>query len=257
MNTRFLVSIALSGAVHAGVFVMGSGLYDHYMAGLQDTEVTETLSVSVAPLESSSPETPENASVNTSADQPSEPVKTNVADDTPVSRSADEPTVVEPAPQQEQSPAPVEQRDDSFAEQVTEQEPDEEESSGPTPASPPPTRVASARPTASTSSLNGRKKAEAERTYLSEFLAELSRHKHYPRSARLRRQQGKVVVSMLLNRDGTITNISLEKGSDYPALNRAALDSVRSIDRFKPFPESLGRSEWRLSVPFKYAISAQ
>lgn len=253
MNVRFLISLAVSGAVHAGVFVMGSGLLDHYEPGLQDHRTTGTLTVSVALDRVDTPEadtmphtTPRRHQPMDEKAGPSRPSQQTPSDSqipkTLVKRDNERHTTPEDTGQD--APAVDEQN------KTREARPDIAAAKQ---AAAPRQRAAES-PASRATRQTGETSNSAEISYLSEFLAELSRYKHYPRSARLSRQQGKVVVELVLRKDGLISDAAVSEGSRYPALNRAALRSVQQMKRFKPFPETFDRSEWRLSVPFKYAF---
>lgn len=261
MNSRFLIAITVSSAVHAGVFVVGAGTYDHYLEGLQDTQVTQTLTVSVAISQPRAPESTAGSQPLEEHHAPGggvaaapalqtkpEPRSGNPAEPASASTPTDGSGTRMPRDAARNEPPPESAKVDSG----TEPEP---RSGGRQPAQQPEHTSAPLRSTPGDDAAAGARNSAAERTYLSEFLAELSKHKHYPRSARLRQQQGKVVIALLLHRDGMISEVSVAENSRYPSLNRAALRSVKQMRRFKPFPETLDRTQWRLNIPFKYAIN--
>ncbi len=66
-----------------------------------------------------------------------------------------------------------------------------------------------------------------------EFMKWLTRNLKYPAYARDRKIQGKVVVSFLVNKDGSIANPKIEKSCD-PVLDREALRVIRMMPRWKP-----------------------
>jgi protein TonB len=61
----------------------------------------------------------------------------------------------------------------------------------------------------------------------------LTRNLHYPAIAQQQKIQGKVVVSFIINKDGTVTNVKLEKSVDV-SLDREALRVVKMMPRWKP-----------------------
>lgn len=258
MNTRFLVAMAVSGAVHMGAFVMGSGLYDRSMTGPEEYRVTDTLtvSVSVAAFDSTdrdySPPVPEarHPAGKIAASQQAEPEvapRNRVVSSRARSVRAEAGHTAEAASEElaraEPSPPGADVPQAGAGSAHGQRQRGRPVQSASNRAAPAPAEAAA-----------GQRTDPFERTYLSEFLTELSRHKHYPQSARLRQQQGRVVVAILLQRDGTIADVALAEKSGHHALDRAALRSVKRMGRFRPFPDSMDRDEWRLSVPFKYAI---
>jgi protein TonB len=269
MSNRLTVALALSGALHAGLFVATSGPHQWLLAGLHHPRSTETLTVSIRAAVNAADETRGPAKVSrqgshrarkvASAPSPTPPAANRIL----VRRAPDKTPRRPPAksgrlrvtankdePGQSTAKAPPESRrmteatggdrssDHRISDQVA-------------------TGATSRHDTLGERKTDGDGRKAAERTYLAEFLAALSRYKHYPQSARLRRQEGRVVVALLLAKDGTIKDVQIKEPSRFPLLNRAALRSVRELDRFKPFPAGMDRSAWQLSVPFQYAIRDQ
>lgn len=61
----------------------------------------------------------------------------------------------------------------------------------------------------------------------------LTKNLHYPPQAEQQKIQGKVVVSFLIQKDGTMTNIKLEHSVD-PLLDREALRVIHMMPKWKP-----------------------
>jgi protein TonB len=66
-----------------------------------------------------------------------------------------------------------------------------------------------------------------------QFMKWLTRNLHYPRLAQQQKIEGKVVVSFIVNRDGTIANAKVEKSVD-PNLDREALRVIRMMPKWTP-----------------------
>lgn len=66
-----------------------------------------------------------------------------------------------------------------------------------------------------------------------EFMKWLNSNLRYPQGAQRRKAMGKVVVSFLINKDGSITNAKIEKSAS-PELDAEALRVVRLMPRWKP-----------------------
>ncbi|AFL73191.1 energy transducer TonB [Thiocystis violascens] len=94
----------------------------------------------------------------------------------------------------------------------------------------------------------------SEQEYLSALQQAIKRHQNYPMEARRRQQTGIATVAFVIRPDGRIDQIRLAKGSGQSALDRAALDALRRLGRFKPIPTSLGRSSWPLRVPIRFDL---
>lgn len=66
-----------------------------------------------------------------------------------------------------------------------------------------------------------------------EFMKWLTKNLKYPPYAQAQKIQGKVVVSFIVNKDGTIASPKVEKSCD-PALDREALRVIRMMPKWKP-----------------------
>lgn len=97
-------------------------------------------------------------------------------------------------------------------------------------------------------------KAKSERDYLIALQQAIARHQKYPMEAQRREQTGITTVSFVVEADGRIDQIRIVKGSGQPALDRAALDALRRLGRFKPIPLSIGRQSWPLRVPIRFDL---
>jgi protein TonB len=93
----------------------------------------------------------------------------------------------------------------------------------------------------------------APRDYFERLLSEIARHKSYPRLARLRGWEGRVVVKFTLGPDGRVEQVSLQDGSPHELLNEAALDLIRSRKRFEA-PPAGSAAPLVLRVPVVYSL---
>lgn len=97
--------------------------------------------------------------------------------------------------------------------------------------------------------------AGAKERYLYELRLLLDSRKQYPPVARSLRQEGAVEVSFLLRPDGRIEDTNVTQPSSHETLNRAALQLVEAVGRFKPLPTELQKLVgWRVSVPIEYRL---
>jgi TonB family protein len=87
---------------------------------------------------------------------------------------------------------------------------------------------------------------------------ELSRHFSYPRLARLRGWQGKVLLGFKLQKSGTIENIYIAKSSGYALLDNAASQSLAKIkhitDTDSRFKSWLDNNASNLQLPVIYRL---
>jgi protein TonB len=84
--------------------------------------------------------------------------------------------------------------------------------------------------------------------------AAIARNKRYPRMARRLGQEGTVEVGFVILNDGRLQDVRVVRGSGHAPLDRAAVDSVHRLGRFRPIPPELQRESWALVVPMSYDL---
>jgi protein TonB len=84
-------------------------------------------------------------------------------------------------------------------------------------------------------------------------LARLEKFRRYPGAARSGRQQGVVYIRFRINRDGHVLSSALVRSSGYPALDKAALETLRHADPLPKIPADRP-DEIELSVPVEFFI---
>ncbi len=87
----------------------------------------------------------------------------------------------------------------------------------------------------------------------SAFMQWLSHQLRYPPVALSQKIQGKVVVSFIVNKDGSIAEIKLEK-SVNPYLDREALRVIRSMPRWTPGIENNKPCKTMVAVPIVFNL---
>lgn len=91
--------------------------------------------------------------------------------------------------------------------------------------------------------------------YLYELEVFLNQHKVYPPRARHLGMSGRVEVAFHLAGDGTITDPHVVRPCIHDLLNRAAVDLVASVGRFRPIPAELQLSVLHVTVPIQYELN--
>ncbi|MGE0616276.1 MAG: energy transducer TonB [Bacteriovoracia bacterium] len=76
----------------------------------------------------------------------------------------------------------------------------------------------------------------------------------YPERARFLRQQGLVVLTVSVDRQGAVKSLALAKSSGYPLLDRAALMAVRGWE-FQPAQLGHVSVEATVSVPVRFELA--
>jgi protein TonB len=59
-------------------------------------------------------------------------------------------------------------------------------------------------------------------------------------------------VAFVLEDDGTIVGIHLERSSGSTLIDEAALATLRRLGRYRPIPPEFGRSRWEMKIPIRY-----
>ncbi len=95
---------------------------------------------------------------------------------------------------------------------------------------------------------------QEEALYLKRVRDEILRHKKYPRIARKLRKSGIVSISFDIEYPGKVNNLKVVKKLDFEPLNKSALESVKSIEKFPVMPDSLSSKKLKVSLPISFEI---
>jgi protein TonB len=90
--------------------------------------------------------------------------------------------------------------------------------------------------------------------YFGTIQARLARHKIYPQAARLRREEGTVLVRFTIVADGTITGWAVVQGSGHGSLDQAAEEMIQRASPLPPIPAGMGRAQIDITLPIRYAL---
>ncbi|WP_109447228.1 energy transducer TonB [Azospirillum sp. TSH64] len=90
--------------------------------------------------------------------------------------------------------------------------------------------------------------------YFGTIQARLARHKIYPQAARLKREEGTVLVRFTIVADGTITGWAIVQGSGHGSLDRAAEEMIQRASPLPAIPAGLGRNRIDITLPVRYAL---
>lgn len=91
--------------------------------------------------------------------------------------------------------------------------------------------------------------------YLFELENFINRDKPYPARARHLGMSGLVKVAFHLNQDGEITDPHVVRPCIHDVLNRAAVELVSNVGRFRPIPPELGLAVLHVTVPIQYELN--
>lgn len=91
--------------------------------------------------------------------------------------------------------------------------------------------------------------------YLAKVRAKIEKNKIYPKRAKRLNQQGVVVISLEILKNGYIKSINLKNSSKFKRLNKATLKLFKKIIKFEPIPSELNKNRWLIEVPVNYSIT--
>ncbi len=96
--------------------------------------------------------------------------------------------------------------------------------------------------------------ASAKDVYISKLSRALNARKHYPEISLKMRQQGRLKVRFLLERDGRILSAELIEMSNFLPLNEAAKNLISEIKKFDPIPMEVAEKQLAVTVPIEYLM---
>jgi len=91
-------------------------------------------------------------------------------------------------------------------------------------------------------------------TFESLILEQIRDHEYYPKSARLRRMEGDVMVEFTLQADGTLTELKIAGSSGHDLLDTTAKEIMIASSPF-PAPSSYGLGERHYVLPMYFRVS--
>lgn len=91
--------------------------------------------------------------------------------------------------------------------------------------------------------------------YFAQVRAAIERRKQYPPAARSRRKEGKVVLKFTIGTDGSLSGLSVVKGSRFSSLDKAALAAIRAAAPFPIPPADHFTGPLELTVPMVFELT--
>lgn len=250
--TRWGLAAMLVVGLHAGV--IAAAIYT-YPDTPPPGAPLEAISIDLAPA-SAAPEVqnldlapgPEMQQAEAPEPEPEQPkpVEEQIAPTPP----QEKPEVVAPP---EEKPKPVEEKKEEKPKPVEKKKPKK-------PSEKPAPRTTAA-PKAHTRAQEARQAragaaaaARAMPSYRQRLAAHLQRYKQYPSSARAAHQEGTVMVTFTVTRNGHVTSVRLSRSSGHPALDQEAIAAIRRAQPLPSFPPEITQSAMTFPVPFSFHL---
>jgi periplasmic protein TonB len=159
----------------------------------------------------------------------------------PSDSDIDQPEIA-PQPEAEQKPVeqPPQPPDTSQVSAMPEQPPVEQEQKPPAPA-PQPARVKGG-------------SAQVAPTWETSLVKHLQHFKRYPSGAQSRGEEGIVMLSFSVDRDGHVLAHQIMHSSGYPDLDAEVTAMIERAQPLPPFPPSMPEPQLDLTVPIRFSI---
>lgn len=101
---------------------------------------------------------------------------------------------------------------------------------------------------------NANQSTPAEASYAQIVSAILQANKRYPRQALMAGNEGTVVISFVLNREGTVLAYSIQQSSGQPVLDEAVRRLIERV-HFPPFPTNDTSQRKSFEVPIVFTLT--
>ncbi|MFO0700266.1 MAG: energy transducer TonB [Nitrospira sp.] len=96
---------------------------------------------------------------------------------------------------------------------------------------------------------------KADNRWLAESLwRRVAELKHYPNSARMNGQEGKVILKAVIRSDGQLADVFVQKSSGYSALDAAAIEAVKLACPLE-MKHAIGKPQIVVSLPIVYSLA--
>lgn len=125
------------------------------------------------------------------------------------------------------------------------------------PANPSPKQVETAAPRTTPAPPAPQVSGNGPDTWEGRVLAALNRHRRYPRLAMARRQQGVPWVRFVIDREGKVLSVNLERSSGFPDLDREALALPKRAQPLPKPPDDKPGDTIELVAPVEFFLTGR
>jgi periplasmic protein TonB len=91
--------------------------------------------------------------------------------------------------------------------------------------------------------------------YLTKIRLQLERNKVYPRIAQMRREEGVVVLSFVIDRGGHVLKHAIDRSSGYSVLDQEAEAILTRAEPLPPIPPEMTGGTLEIVVPLQFELS--
>ena len=96
--------------------------------------------------------------------------------------------------------------------------------------------------------------SRAQASWRDLLMAHLQRHKRYPAGAQSRGEQGTVVLSFSMDRNGHVLSRSVARSSGVPELDQEVLAMIQRAQPLPAFPPAMPQARMSLTVPIRFNV---
>jgi protein TonB len=133
--------------------------------------------------------------------------------------------------------------------------PDDTPTAIPEPTPKPPEKVEQARPPAPMTAERVKGGApHIEPSWQTTLVRRLQQYKRYPNDARARDEQGVVLLSFSLDRNGRVLAHKIAHSSGYPDLDAEVMAMIKRAEPLPAFPPSMPQAQLDLTVPIRFSL---
>jgi periplasmic protein TonB len=217
---RWAIAAAIVIGVHAGALIYLLAVHEPDVVGSNMDVVT----VELAPIDS----TPD------AVEQDVAPAPETMLESAPL------PDAPQPKPQEEMK---------------VERPPDEAPAEVPLLVEKPPEKVQNSPPPAPVTAQRVKGGApKVEPSWQTNLMRQLQRSKRYPASAQAHKEEGVVLLSFSLDRNGHVLAHSIARSSGHADLDNEVLEMIMRAEPLPPFPESMPQARIDLTVPIRFSL---
>ena len=90
--------------------------------------------------------------------------------------------------------------------------------------------------------------------YSKRLREEINKNKNYPTISKKLKEEGEVFVSFRVLKDGTFTNINLQKSSGKQRLDNSALEAIEITKQFEPFNAQITKEYIEYNLPLLFTL---